>query len=257
MSTLFSINLPVEGGGGGSGTVTSVAMTVPSILSVSGSPITTSGTLAVTLATETANKVFAGPTSGGAATPTFRSLVTADMPAGTGTVTSVAQTVPAFLSVSGSPVTTSGTLAITANTQAANLILSGPTSGSAAVPTFKTPSNQFRITFDGGGATLTGTPFAYSDSQFSGTIVGLVVLGDQSGTITITAKKSSFSGFPGSLADITGGNNIVVTAAQKLSDTTLTGWTTSVTAGDCFEFKISGSVTSFQHVQLFLNIAGV
>jgi len=35
--------------GGGSGTVTSVAATVPTFLSVSGSPITTSGTLAVTL----------------------------------------------------------------------------------------------------------------------------------------------------------------------------------------------------------------
>lgn len=37
-----------SGGGGGSGTVTSVGMSVPSLLSVSGSPITTSGTLAVT-----------------------------------------------------------------------------------------------------------------------------------------------------------------------------------------------------------------
>jgi len=38
------------GGSGGSGTVTSVAMTVPTGLSVSGSPITTSGTFAVSLA---------------------------------------------------------------------------------------------------------------------------------------------------------------------------------------------------------------
>jgi hypothetical protein len=37
-------------GGGGSGTVTSVGMTVPTGLSVSGSPVTTSGTLAVSLA---------------------------------------------------------------------------------------------------------------------------------------------------------------------------------------------------------------
>ena len=36
-------------GGGGSGTVTSVAATVPAFLSVAGSPITTSGTLAITL----------------------------------------------------------------------------------------------------------------------------------------------------------------------------------------------------------------
>jgi hypothetical protein len=62
------------------GTVTSVALTVPAILSVAGSPITSSGTLAVTLATETANTVFSGATSGGAATPTFRALVTADLP---------------------------------------------------------------------------------------------------------------------------------------------------------------------------------
>ena len=59
--------------------VTSVAMTVPSILSVSGSPITSTGTLAVTLASQSANTVFAAP-DGSAGTPTFRSLVAADIP---------------------------------------------------------------------------------------------------------------------------------------------------------------------------------
>ena len=63
-----------------SGTVTSVALTVPAILSVAGSPITSSGTLAVSLATQSANTVFAGPTTGGAATPTFRAIVDADVP---------------------------------------------------------------------------------------------------------------------------------------------------------------------------------
>lgn len=66
--------------GGGSGTVTSVDMTVPSILSVSGNPITTSGTLALALATQSANRVWAGPTTGSAAAPTFRALVAADLP---------------------------------------------------------------------------------------------------------------------------------------------------------------------------------
>jgi hypothetical protein len=37
----------VEGGGGGSGTVTSVGLTVPAFLSVAGSPVTASGTLAL------------------------------------------------------------------------------------------------------------------------------------------------------------------------------------------------------------------
>lgn len=47
-STLELISA-VESGGGGSGTVTSVALTVPSFLSIGGSPITTNGTLSITL----------------------------------------------------------------------------------------------------------------------------------------------------------------------------------------------------------------
>ena len=63
------------------GTVTSVALTMPSnVFDVAGSPITTSGTLAVTLDTQSANTVFSGPTTGAAATPTFRALVAADIP---------------------------------------------------------------------------------------------------------------------------------------------------------------------------------
>jgi len=65
---------------GGSGTVTSVGLTMPAEFSVSGSPVTTSGTLAVTEATQTANTVYAGPTSGGAAAPGYRALVSADIP---------------------------------------------------------------------------------------------------------------------------------------------------------------------------------
>jgi hypothetical protein len=63
-----------------SGTVTSVALSLPAIFTVSGSPVTTSGTLTATLASQTANTIFAGPTTGVAAAPTFRALVAADIP---------------------------------------------------------------------------------------------------------------------------------------------------------------------------------
>lgn len=66
--------------GGGSGTVTSVGLSLPSIFSVSGSPVTTSGTLTATFSTESNNVVFAGPSSGGAGLPTFRALIGADLP---------------------------------------------------------------------------------------------------------------------------------------------------------------------------------
>jgi hypothetical protein len=70
----------VPPGTGGPGTVTSVALSLPAIITVSGSPVTSSGTLTGTLATQTANHVWAGPTTGAAAAPTFRALVAADIP---------------------------------------------------------------------------------------------------------------------------------------------------------------------------------
>ncbi len=67
---------------GGSGTVTSVALTMPTaVFDVAGSPVTTMGSLDVTLDVQNANKVFAGPTTGADAQPTFRALVAADIPA--------------------------------------------------------------------------------------------------------------------------------------------------------------------------------
>lgn len=122
------------------GTVTSVGLSLPSIFTITGSPVTTSGTLTGTFNTQTANTIFSGPSSGGAATPTFRALVTADLPAGTGTVTSVALTVPSDLSVSGSPITTSGTLAVTRLTQLQNLFLASA-DGSIGVPTYRSIVN--------------------------------------------------------------------------------------------------------------------
>jgi len=77
------------------GTVTSVGLSLPSIFSVSGSPVTSSGTLTGTFNTQAAALVFAGPATGSAATPTFRALVASDLPSlpyGTGTVTSVSGT---------------------------------------------------------------------------------------------------------------------------------------------------------------------
>lgn len=62
-----------QGISSGSGTVTSVALSLPSIFTVTGSPVTTSGTLTATLATQAANTVFAGPTTG-TASPTFRTI---------------------------------------------------------------------------------------------------------------------------------------------------------------------------------------
>lgn len=79
-NTAGGITIAATGSGG---TVTSVALADGSatpIFSISGSPITGSGTLTQTLVTQAANSVFAGPVTGSAAQPGFRALVSADIP---------------------------------------------------------------------------------------------------------------------------------------------------------------------------------
>lgn len=80
-STLFATTAFVKGQGylTSSTAVTSVALSLPNIFTVSGSPVTTTGTLTGTLASQTQNTVFSAP-NGSNGTPTFRALVAADIP---------------------------------------------------------------------------------------------------------------------------------------------------------------------------------
>ena len=100
------------------GTVTSVGLSLPNIFSVSGSPVTSSGTLTASLATQTANQIFAGPTTGSAAAPGFRSLVAADIPDLSATYLTVTTAASTYLTANqtvtlSGDATGSGTTAIT------------------------------------------------------------------------------------------------------------------------------------------------
>ncbi len=136
------------------GTVTSVALAVPTGLSISGSPITTSGTLTVSYAAG-----YQGYTSTEA---TKLSGIATGATANTGTVTSVAASVPTGLSISGSPITTSGTLAFTwtagyqgyTTTEASKL--SGIASGATANSSDATLLNRANHTGSQAVGTITG-----------------------------------------------------------------------------------------------------
>ena len=61
------------------GTVTSVGLSLPSFITVTNSPVTGTGTLTGTLASQAMNTVFAAP-DGSAGVPAFRTLLSADIP---------------------------------------------------------------------------------------------------------------------------------------------------------------------------------
>lgn len=138
----------------GGGSVTSVGLSLPNIFTVSGSPVTSTGTLTGTLSNQNANLVFAGPATGSAA-PTFRSLVASDLPAGTGTGSLVFSVSPALTgTVSAENLTLSGDLTVngtTTNLNSTNLVIEDK---NIILGDTATPSDT---TADGGGITLKGT----------------------------------------------------------------------------------------------------
>jgi hypothetical protein len=98
---LMTAWLLANSGGGGSGTVTSVDLSSNgTALTISGNPITTAGTIAVDF-----NGAITDYVDGTGALQPF--------PTSSGTVTSVDLTMPSAFAVSGNPITTAGTLAVT------------------------------------------------------------------------------------------------------------------------------------------------
>lgn len=89
------------GTGSGSGSVTSVGLSLPADFTVTGSPVTGSGTLTAVRANENANVFLAGPASGGAASPTWRTIVAADIPTLNQSTTGNAATASALASAPG------------------------------------------------------------------------------------------------------------------------------------------------------------
>lgn len=85
-SALFTVNaagqLTSAGSITGLGSVTSITFTGDGTVlsSTPSSAVTTSGTVQASLNTQTANYVFAGPTTGSPSNPSFRALVTGDLP---------------------------------------------------------------------------------------------------------------------------------------------------------------------------------
>jgi hypothetical protein len=108
------------------------------------------------------------------------------------------------------------------------------------------------ITIDGGGSTpATGTKGFYQ-VPYSGTITGWTLLADVSGSAVITVKKSTFAGFP-TTTSIVASAPPTLTSQQNATSTTLTGWTTAVTAGDVLEYDLT-SVSTVTRLTLEIQI---
>ena len=110
------------------------------------------------------------------------------------------------------------------------------------------------IVIDGGGSAITTGIKGEIEVPFNCDIVQATLILDQSGSIVIDVWKDSYANYPPDNADsITSAAPPTVTTATKSQDSTLTDWTTAISAGDILRFNVD-SITTAERATLILKV---
>lgn len=136
-------------------------------------------------------------------------------------------------------------------------ILSGLTAAQIRADAGLTQANIQQVTMvaSNAGSVLNTGVVGYLYCQFGGTITDVYLFADQTGDIEVDIWKIAVGSFPPTITNtITASDIPTITAGVEYHDSTLTGWTTAVSAGDVFAFNID-SVTSIQQITCTLVIA--
>jgi len=147
---------------------------------------------------------------------------------------------------------TGGTDAITA--------LSGSVITTGTIASARLPARigAVGIVIDGGGSVITTGVKGFVEVPFAGTITAVTLLSTDasvtSGSIVIDVWKDTYANYPPVVGDtITASAKPTLSSATKSRDTTLTGWTTAIAAGDVLGFSVT-SVTTVTRVALSLTV---
>lgn len=94
----------------------------------------------------------------------------------------------------------------------------------------------------------------YIRAHMSGTISRWTLYGDVAGSAVVSVWRDTYANYPPVIGDtITGGNDPTVTAALTATDNVLTGWSTTVQAGD-FIGVLLASASTFKQLTFQIEI---
>lgn len=246
--------------------VNKVAITAPAssatLTLADGSTLATSGANSITLTSSGATNVTL-PTSGTLVTTavtTLSSLVsigTISTGVWNGTAVDVAHggtgnTTFTAYSVICAGTTATGVFQNVSGVGTAGQILTS--AGAGALPAWQTNVATITFIIDGGGSTITTGIKGDLEIPFACTITAATLLADQSGSIVVNIWKDTYANYPPTVANkITASAPPTISSAVKSQDTTLTGWITSISAGNTLRFNVD-SVTTIQRVTLSLKV---
>lgn len=140
---------------------------------------------------------------------------------GGGTVTSIT----AGTGLTGGTITNSGTIAL------ANPNITVSVSG----------------VFSGAGVALVAPQTSFIYVPYAGTITAATIIADQTGSAVVDVWKVPLASVPATSANSIAASDLpTLSSAIQHTDTTLTGWTTTVNAGDVIYFHLSSASTITQ-----------
>jgi hypothetical protein len=122
------------------------------------------------------------------------------------------------------------------------------TSGTIASARLPARVGAVGLIIDGGGSAITTGVKGFLRVPFAGTITGVTLLSTDAsataGSIVIDVWKDTYANYPPTVADtITASAKPTLSSANKSENTTLTGWTTSIAAGDVLGFNVDSAAT--------------
>lgn len=131
----------------------------------------------------------------------------------------------------------------------------GASNAAAARANLGISTQAIEFVIDGGGATITTGIKGDIQIPYACTITAVRLLANQTGSIAVDIWNDTYANFPPTDADsITASAVPTITTDVKSENTTLTGWDTTVVAGDILRFNVD-SVTSIQRVTVVLIVA--
>jgi hypothetical protein len=106
---------------------------------------------------------------------------------------------------------------------------------------------NYTAVFAGNGAVITPGIITYVRAPRTSTITKVTLLADVSGSAVCDIWKDTYANFPPTVGDsICASAKPTLSSAIKYEDSTLTGWTTSITSGDVLGFYLTSCSTITQ-----------
>ncbi len=105
-------------------------------------------------------------------------------------------------------------------------------------------TGSISVIIDGGGSAITTGVKAYLEAPVACTITVATLLADVSGSVVIDLWKVAYASYPPTVTNtITASAKPTISSAVKSRLTTLTGWTTAVSAGDILAVNVDSAST--------------